>query len=58
MRFLEKLLHQYLISLEDAQKGTQRKIKNLSGKKEKKPTLNFAGISNELICDGGEYRFI
>lgn len=45
-------------SIEDAQKGTRRKIKNLSGKKEKKPTLNFAGISNELICDGGEYKFI
>lgn len=45
-------------SFEDAQKGTQRKVRNLSGKKEKKPTLNFAGISNELICDGGEYKFI
>jgi 23S rRNA (adenine1618-N6)-methyltransferase len=45
-------------SFEDAQKGTRRKVKNLSGKKEKKPTLNFAGISNELICDGGEYKFI
>ena len=45
-------------SLEDAQKGTRRKIKNLSGKKVKTPQLNFAGISNELICDGGEYKFI
>ncbi|MFK5974453.1 MAG: 23S rRNA (adenine(1618)-N(6))-methyltransferase RlmF [Flavobacteriaceae bacterium] len=45
-------------SLEDAQKGTRRKIKNLSGRKVKTPTLNFAGISNELICDGGEYQFI
>ena len=45
-------------SFEDAQKGTRRKIKNLSGKKEKAPTLNFAGISNELICDGGESKFI
>lgn len=45
-------------SAEDANKGTQRKIKNLSGKKEKTPELNFAGISNELICDGGEYKFI
>ena len=45
-------------SFEDAQKGTRRKVKNLSGKKEKIPTLNFAGISNELICDGGEYKFI
>jgi len=45
-------------SIEEAQKGTRRKIKNLSGKKVKKPELNFAGISNELICDGGEYQFI
>ena len=45
-------------SIEDAQKGTRRKIKNLSGKKVKTPELNFAGISNELIYDGGEYQFI
>jgi 23S rRNA (adenine1618-N6)-methyltransferase len=43
---------------EDAQKGSQRKVLNLSGKKTKTPTLNFAGINNELICEGGEYRFI
>ena len=45
-------------SVEEAQKGTLRKIKNLSGKTEKTPQLNFAGISNELICDGGEHKFI
>ncbi len=45
-------------SSEAAQKGTRRKVKNLSGKKIKTPKLNFAGISNELICDGGEYKFI
>ena len=45
-------------SLEDAQKGTRRKVKNLSGKTIKTPQLNFAGISNELICDGGEHKFI
>ena len=45
-------------SLEDAQEGTRRKIKNLSGKREKTPELNFAGISNELMCEGGEYEFI
>lgn len=45
-------------SFEDAEKGTRRKIKNLSGKKEKNPIHNFAGISDELICDGGEYKFI
>ena len=45
-------------SMEDAQKGTRRKIKNLSGKTVKKPELNFAGVSNELVCDGGENKFI
>lgn len=45
-------------SLEDAQKGTRRKVKNLSGKRVETPQLNFAGISDELICDGGEYKFI
>lgn len=45
-------------SAEEAQKGTLRKLKNLSGKTEKTPQLNFAGISNELICDGGEHKFI
>lgn len=45
-------------SAEEAQKGTQRKVKNLSSKKHKTPELNFAGISNELIYDGGEYRFV
>ncbi len=45
-------------SMEEAKKGTQRKVKNLSGKKVKSPTLNFAGISNELVCDGGEHKFI
>ena len=45
-------------SMEDAQKGTRRKIKNLTGKNVKKPALNFAGISNELIYEGGENRFI
>ncbi len=45
-------------SMEEAQKGTRRKIKNLSGKKVKSPILNFAGVSNELVYDGGEYQFI
>lgn len=45
-------------SSQDAQKGTKRKLENLSGKKVKTPKLNFAGISNELICEGGEYKFI
>ncbi len=45
-------------SAEAALKGTQRKIKNLSGKKTNNPQLNFAGVSNELIYKGGEYQFI
>jgi len=45
-------------STEEAQEGTKRKVKNLSGKRVKKPELNFAGISNELICEGGEAQFI
>lgn len=45
-------------STEEATKGTKRKVKNLSGKQEETPELNFAGISNELICEGGEATFI
>lgn len=45
-------------SLEEAQKGTRRKIENLSGRKMKVPELNFSGINKELICEGGEYGFI
>jgi 23S rRNA (adenine1618-N6)-methyltransferase len=45
-------------SAEDAQAGTKRKVQNLSGKRVKTPELNFAGISNELIYEGGEHRFI
>ncbi|MFP5437341.1 MAG: 23S rRNA (adenine(1618)-N(6))-methyltransferase RlmF [Bacteroidia bacterium] len=45
-------------SAEDAAKGAQRKVKNLSGKKTAAPVLNFAGVSNELIYEGGELAFI
>ena len=45
-------------STEEAKEGTKRKVKNLSGKRVKNPELNFAGISNELICEGGEAQFI
>jgi 23S rRNA (adenine1618-N6)-methyltransferase len=45
-------------STEAAQKGSRRKIKNLTGQEVKTPELNFAGIGNELICEGGEYQFI
>lgn len=45
-------------SAEAAQEGTRRKVKNLSGKNEPAPSLNFAGISNELIYEGGEHKFV
>lgn len=45
-------------SAEEAQSGTQRKVKNLSGKLEKTAELNFAGLSNELVTPGGESKFI
>ena len=45
-------------SVANALKGTRRKVKNLSGYDEINPTLNFAGTSNELVYDGGEYMFI
>lgn len=45
-------------SLEEATKGTSRKLKNLKGKKITQPTLNFGGIATELWTDGGENKFI
>lgn len=45
-------------SAEEAAKGSQRKQRNLGQSKKGKAPLNFAGISNELICEGGEYKFI
>lgn len=45
-------------SADEALKGTQRKLRNLSGKKEEKPKMNFGGISTELIYEGGEQTFI
>lgn len=45
-------------SIEEAQKGSRRKAKNLSGKNVKSPRLNFSGIATELICEGGENQFI
>lgn len=46
-------------SQEEAQKGTLRKMRNLNkSKKIKKADLNFGGVSNELITEGGEKQFI
>lgn len=50
-------------SLEEARMGSQRKIRNLSSVKDssknsqKKTTLNFGGVANELWCAGGEVAF-
>lgn len=47
-------------SLEEAQAGTQRKIRNLKlgNQRDKLPVLNFGGQPAELWCEGGEERFI
>lgn len=45
-------------SLEEARKGTLRKLSNLKGEKISEPALNFGGINTELWTDGGENKFI
>ncbi len=45
-------------SAEEAAAGSMRKLKNLKGRKIKKPTLNFSGQNNELWCVGGEVQFV
>lgn len=45
-------------SLEDAQKGTTRKWKNLGIQKNENTKLNFGGQQNELWCEGGEFGFV
>jgi len=45
-------------SKEDAQKGSNRKVSNLTKQKTTNATLNFAGQANELWCKGGELAFI
>lgn len=49
-------------SADEAQQGTQRKVKNLSSKRRQPPSaadkLNFGGQSNELWCPGGERAFV
>lgn len=45
-------------SLKEATKGTRRKIKHLTGKTPKTPTLNFGGQNAELWCEGGEEQFV
>ncbi len=45
-------------SAEEAEKGSQRKVRNLTGKQQADTELNFAGIIQELIYPGGEIAFI
>lgn len=45
-------------SVEDAEKGSIRKVQNLTGKEVEKATLNFAGKYSEMVTYGGEYKFI
>ncbi|OZV67507.1 23S rRNA (adenine(1618)-N(6))-methyltransferase RlmF [Winogradskyella aurantia] len=45
-------------SLEDAQKASLRKLKNLKGKRPSKALLNFGGQQSELWTKGGEARFV
>ncbi len=43
---------------EEAMTGSNKKVSNLTKQKTTNATLNFAGQSNELWCDGGELAFI
>ena len=45
-------------SVEEAQEGSNRKVKNLSKGKVKIATFNFGGQINELCYEGGERKFI
>ena len=45
-------------SPEESEKSSRRNVNILSSKKVESPTLNLEGISDELICEGGEYKFI
>ena len=45
-------------SAKEASAGSERKIRNLTKNKNAKKSLNFAGVSNELWCEGGEIAFI
>jgi 23S rRNA (adenine1618-N6)-methyltransferase len=45
-------------SKKEALKGSMRKVRNLTGKRSKKIKLNFSGMANEMIYEGGEKQFI
>jgi len=42
----------------DALKGSTRKVRSLTGKRSEKIKLNFSGMTNELVYEGGEKQFI
>ncbi|MFK7934705.1 MAG: 23S rRNA (adenine(1618)-N(6))-methyltransferase RlmF, partial [Saprospiraceae bacterium] len=48
----------FYLSAEAAHKATNRKIRNLKGKKTKEKRRNFGGQPKELWCRGGEEKFI
>jgi 23S rRNA (adenine1618-N6)-methyltransferase len=45
-------------SKDEAVQNSQRKVQNLTGNKTDEVTLNFSGINDELIYEGGEQNFI
>ncbi len=45
-------------STQDAFEGSKRKAQNLAHSKFMKPKADFAGLNNELVCEGGEYVFL
>ncbi|MBK9337576.1 MAG: 23S rRNA (adenine(1618)-N(6))-methyltransferase RlmF [Lewinellaceae bacterium] len=45
-------------SMQAAQTGTLRKLRNLNQEKVLTPTLNFGGQNKELWCRGGEEKFV
>ncbi len=45
-------------SLEEAEAGTRRKLKNLSGDRRPNMIKNFGGKNKEIWCEGGEQAFI
>jgi 23S rRNA (adenine1618-N6)-methyltransferase len=45
-------------SAEAAAAGTRRKVRNLGGRREASPVLNFGGKNTELWCPGGELAFV
>jgi len=45
-------------SAEEAQLGSQRKVRNLGKQKGREVVLNFGGQNSELWCKGGEVEFI